>query len=273
MTGGHPDPRVWRRGSPIRATGTSTVVQGLDTVPGRRTSRRSPRSTSSTSRGTSWSGSARCCSCSSRLVRAVLAVPARHAEERAGSCGSPPPPASLVGDHDGGRLGRHRGRPPAVDRLQLHEGRGRRHRRTPACGSRSSSSLRSTSALGVTTILVLRGMSRRFRDAGGGRRADVPVRAERPDAGRRAARSRRRMSDAVAVVLFVGITAYAVFGGADFGAGFWDLIAGRRRARRAAARGDRPLDRPGVGGEPRLADLLPSSCCGPASPRRSRRSR
>src|SRR3954464_13394685 len=34
------------------------------------------------------------------------------------------------------------------------------------------------------------------------------------------------LSDAVAVVLFFGVTAYAVFGGADFGAGFWDLIAG-----------------------------------------------
>ena len=34
------------------------------------------------------------------------------------------------------------------------------------------------------------------------------------------------MTNAVAVVLFFGITAYAVFGGADFGAGFWDLIAG-----------------------------------------------
>jgi cytochrome d ubiquinol oxidase subunit II len=42
------------------------------------------------------------------------------------------------------------------------------------------------------------------------------------------------MSDAVAVVLFVGVTAYAVFGGADFGGGFWDLIAG------GAGRGDRP---------------------------------
>ena len=30
------------------------------------------------------------------------------------------------------------------------------------------------------------------------------------------------MSTAVAVVLFVGVTAYAIFGGADFGAGFWD---------------------------------------------------
>ncbi|HET6771724.1 MAG TPA: cytochrome d ubiquinol oxidase subunit II [Acidimicrobiales bacterium] len=42
------------------------------------------------------------------------------------------------------------------------------------------------------------------------------------------------MDDAVAVVLFVAVTAYAVFAGADFGAGFWDLVAG------GAARGARP---------------------------------
>jgi cytochrome d ubiquinol oxidase subunit II len=41
-------------------------------------------------------------------------------------------------------------------------------------------------------------------------------------------------SDVVAVILFFGVTAYAVFGGADFGAGFWDLIAG------GADRGERP---------------------------------
>jgi cytochrome d ubiquinol oxidase subunit II len=34
------------------------------------------------------------------------------------------------------------------------------------------------------------------------------------------------VSDVVAVILMVGITAYALFGGADFGAGFWDLTAG-----------------------------------------------
>ncbi len=34
------------------------------------------------------------------------------------------------------------------------------------------------------------------------------------------------MSDLVAVVLLLGLAAYAVFGGADFGAGFWDLTAG-----------------------------------------------
>src|SRR4249920_1028342 len=34
------------------------------------------------------------------------------------------------------------------------------------------------------------------------------------------------MITAVAVLLLVAVTAYAVFGGADFGAGFWDLVAG-----------------------------------------------
>ncbi len=42
------------------------------------------------------------------------------------------------------------------------------------------------------------------------------------------------LADAVAIVLFFGITAYAIFGGADFGAGFWDLVAG------GATRGQRP---------------------------------
>jgi cytochrome d ubiquinol oxidase subunit II len=42
------------------------------------------------------------------------------------------------------------------------------------------------------------------------------------------------LSEAVAMVLFACVTAYAVLGGADFGAGFWDLIAG------GAPRGARP---------------------------------
>jgi cytochrome d ubiquinol oxidase subunit II len=44
------------------------------------------------------------------------------------------------------------------------------------------------------------------------------------------------VSTAAAVVLFAAITAYAVFGGADFGAGFWDLVAG------GARRGARPRE-------------------------------
>ena len=41
-------------------------------------------------------------------------------------------------------------------------------------------------------------------------------------------------ADAVAAMLWTGVTAYAVFGGADFGAGFWSLVAGAgERGRRA----------------------------------------
>ncbi len=42
------------------------------------------------------------------------------------------------------------------------------------------------------------------------------------------------MSTLVAIALFLGVLLYAVFGGADFGAGFWDLTAG------GAERGRRP---------------------------------
>jgi len=41
-------------------------------------------------------------------------------------------------------------------------------------------------------------------------------------------------ADICAVILWVGATFYALFGGADFGGGFWDLIAG------GAERGERP---------------------------------
>lgn len=42
------------------------------------------------------------------------------------------------------------------------------------------------------------------------------------------------LADAIAVVILLGISAYAVFGGADFGGGVWDLLAGD------ADRGRRP---------------------------------
>jgi cytochrome d ubiquinol oxidase subunit II len=49
-------------------------------------------------------------------------------------------------------------------------------------------------------------------------------------------------ADLVAVVLWLGVTLYAILGGADFGAGFWDLVAGGAE-RGASARGllDRSL--------------------------------
>src|SRR6185503_19778296 len=67
-----------------------------------------------------------------------------------------------------------------------------------------------------------------------------PRGALRPERTRRGARRARTggraVTDAVAVLLMVAITAYAIFGGADFGAGFWDLVAG------GAARGERPRE-------------------------------
>src|SRR3954452_25099909 len=44
------------------------------------------------------------------------------------------------------------------------------------------------------------------------------------------------MSTAAAIILFAALTVYAVFGGADFGAGFWDLTAG------GAKRGKQPRE-------------------------------
>ena len=62
----------------------------------------------------------------------------------------------------------------------------------------------------------------------------------------------------IAIALIVaGMSAYAVLAGADFGAGFWDLTAGGAE-RGGPVTGDGPaLDGPGVGGQPRVADLRP----------------
>ncbi len=47
--------------------------------------------------------------------------------------------------------------------------------------------------------------------------------------------------DAVAAILTLGVTVYAVFGGADFGAGMWDLIARGTRGDRARAQIDHSI--------------------------------
>ena len=51
------------------------------------------------------------------------------------------------------------------------------------------------------------------------------------------------MADAVGAILLAGITLYAVLGGADFGGGLWDLLAGttaRGRAPRLRRYDSRP---------------------------------
>ena len=83
--------------------------------------------------------------------------------------------------------------------------------------------------LGVALVLTLLAMARRWRAADEDD-SEVPYGPSRPC--RAAADEQPR--DAVAAVLWVGATMYAVFGGADFGAGFWSLVAGGdERGRRA----------------------------------------
>ncbi len=49
-------------------------------------------------------------------------------------------------------------------------------------------------------------------------------------------------ADVCAVILWVGVTLYAIFGGADFGAGVWDLLAGGgKRAERVRGQIDRSI--------------------------------
>ena len=127
VTGGIPIPGLasWLSDP---STGTNTVVQGLDTVPGRRRSRpiapgqhRPP--------GVGRHGRPRHAAVPALgLVRRHLAVPATTAADASGSCASPRRAGVLSVITMEAGLGRHRGRPPTLDRLQLHEGRGRRHR-------------------------------------------------------------------------------------------------------------------------------------------------
>ena len=62
-------------------------------------------------------------------------------------------------------------------------------------------------------------------------------------------------ADAVGGILLAWVTLYAVLGGADFGGGLWDLLAGGDRRGREPRAADRGVDHPGVGGQPRLARL------------------
>jgi cytochrome bd ubiquinol oxidase subunit II len=49
-------------------------------------------------------------------------------------------------------------------------------------------------------------------------------------------------ADVCAAILWVGVTLYAIFGGADFGAGVWDLLAGRsERAEQVRTQIDRSI--------------------------------
>ena len=61
--------------------------------------------------------------------------------------------------------------------------------------------------------------------------------------------------DVPLIFVLIGLALYVVLAGADFGAGLWQLTAGSGRRGRAHPRPRPRRDRPGLGGQPRLADL------------------
>ena len=95
-------------------------------------------------------------------------------------------------------------------------------------------------ALGTIAVVVLRGLSKRW-SKGEPEPADLPY---SPPPAPPAPPGGHGMStaDICAVILWVGVTLYAIFGGADFGAGVWDLLAGcGERADRVRAQIDRSI--------------------------------
>ena len=62
------------------------------------------------------------------------------------------------------------------------------------------------------------------------------------------------LATVVAAAMCIGVLAYALLGGADFGSGFYDLTAGGSR-REPSWNIDRSQRRSGVGSQPRVADL------------------
>ena len=117
------------------------------------------------------------------------------------------------GARDGDRVDHHRGRSPAVHRLR-HPAHGRR--REP----------------GTWHPARVPGRIDHVRRADGADR--LRPAAFGPLAQRRGAAGARNrvvvsLAEVVLGIMFVGLVAYALFAGADFGAGIWDLLAGGTR--------------------------------------------
>src|SRR5439155_6622174 len=123
------------------------------------------------------------------------------------------------GHRAGGRLDGHRGGPPAVDRLRDPAHPRRRQHRTGAA------------------VRLLRG-ARGVHGADRAHGVRVPAPGPRARRAGRPAGGDGRMSrpEVVLALMWAGLTAYTLFGGADFGAGAWDLLAGGARAGAARRR-------------------------------------
>ena len=150
----------------------------------------------------------------------------RDLPRHSGSC-APRRVRRRGGGGAGGRLDRHRGRPAALDRLRDPCAPRTRSTPRPACGR-------------LLAVLVVYASHRadRVRAAPAGPRHAGAGRA----AGADAAGARRgacdggavTLADAAARVLWIGLTAYALFGGADFGAGSGTCWPAGRSAAAAA---------------------------------------
>src|SRR5437879_528765 len=119
------------------------------------------------------------------------------------------PRRTAVRRRDGVRLDHDRSRTAAVDRVP---GDARLRGREPCAGS----------------LLGSGGARDRVCGAHHGHDHRSPAHGE--NAGAHSVRAGHLMlANVVLVFLWVGITAYVLLGGADFGAGFWDLLAGSAR--------------------------------------------
>ena len=190
------------------------------------------------------------------VVRHRVLAPTGTFRDPRSSSGS----AALAGcphlHRDRGGLDRHRGRPAAVDRVQhrtylgcghsvrrrlgeLHDRRralrrpGCRHHRRPA-GDVATLAAAGPGGRGSALWATARARARSEPGPGAVRRGTIRRGAIRLGAGRRRRRTGGHMTaaDAVAGILVLGVTLYAWSGLADFGAGFWDLVAGGREGGR-----------------------------------------
>ncbi len=213
---------------------TNTKVTGLDTVP---PSDRPPANTMLHLAFDAMVGICYGAHLAGALAGLGLVAPARHPTHavvpaRRSRLGSGRDRCARV------RLDRDRGRSPTMGRLQRHAHQGRRDRSQRGLGHllghlgplHGTRGRHRAHPAHDGSPLADRG-DRRSRGALWAQRARAAARARA--AGREGGMS---TADAVAGVLWIGATLYAVFGGADFGAGVWSLLAGSDE-RGARARG------------------------------------
>ncbi len=159
VTGGIPIPG-WRRGCRIPRPGSPRWCRASTPFPST-SDRRSARSTRSTWPGTSWSVSAPCC-CSSPSGSGHVALPARHAPSRSCSCWVASSAGVLaVITMEAGWVVSEVGRQPWIvyEYMKVEDA-------ATANTGVWITFLAVTAlyiGLGITTVLMLRGMSRRFR--------------------------------------------------------------------------------------------------------------